>query len=455
MARTISLGSNSSLTSRSVDLSFLHPTVRAAVEAVLGDLSKAAIPLFVFEAFRSPERQAFLFAQGRTRPGNKVTFADAWRSYHQYGLAVDLVFGGPGKWSWDEPRKGMWKKMHEIGRKHGLMPLDFETPHLQLAGTTSAALLSGAYPAGGDANWAENLNAAIRGWKGEPKPPPVSTTRPGRGMSLAASRAAPVSDRVHLLALDGREARDQPGPDKIMRIAAGSSIAKYQWSDRGRAPIGYIEGMALVYAQAHARLKIGNDPFVKAMAKADSGNDQKDALSWYRSQLAANGMSNDDGGPNTLRNLFVLLVGLGMRESSGRYCEGRDRSASNTTGATAEAGLFQVSYNASTASPLLPKLFGLYKADPQGFKEVFSSGVTCKPRDWENFGSGDGQKFQELTKTCPAFAVQFAAIGLRVMRNHWGPINRHEAEVPKACNAMLLEVQAAVEAAPTIYAEMK
>lgn len=37
------------------------------------------------------------------------------------------------------------------------------------------------------------------------------------------------------------------------------------------------------------------------------------------------------GGTDTLRQLFVLLIGLGMRESSGQYCEGRDRSASNVT----------------------------------------------------------------------------------------------------------------------------
>ena len=46
-----------------------------------------------------------------------------------------------------------------------------------------------------------------------------------------------------------------------------------------------------------------------------------------------------------------------MRESSGKYCEGRDKSADNTTAETAEAGLFQTSFNARRSSPLLPKLF--------------------------------------------------------------------------------------------------
>jgi peptidoglycan L-alanyl-D-glutamate endopeptidase CwlK len=62
--------------------------------------------------------------------------------------------------------------MHEIGQKHGLMPLKFETPHLQLAGTSSNALIGGLYPDRGDDSWAENLAAAISAWRGTPVAPP-------------------------------------------------------------------------------------------------------------------------------------------------------------------------------------------------------------------------------------------------------------------------------------------
>ena len=51
-----------------------------------------------------------------------------------------------------------------------------------------------------------------------------------------------------------------------------------------------------------------------------------------------------------------LLLGLGMRESSGNYSEGRDMSASNVTGDTAEAGLFQQSWNSHSASPHIAQL---------------------------------------------------------------------------------------------------
>lgn len=161
--------------SRNNDLNFLHPVVREAVKKIEDELNQEGIPFKVFEAFRYPERQADLFAQGRTKPGKIVTHAKPWHSYHQYGLAVDFVLLENGKWSWDDStaeKKSWWKKMHEIGKKHGLSPLDFEAPHLQISGTSSNALSQGHYPAGGDDQWAEHLSAVIISWNGDPLSPP-------------------------------------------------------------------------------------------------------------------------------------------------------------------------------------------------------------------------------------------------------------------------------------------
>ena len=234
------------------------------------------------------------------------------------------------------------------------------------------------------------------------------------------------------------------GLDKIIQIAANSQIARYHWLDRGVAPKGYIKGMAVVYAKVYCQLKAGN-PFAKEMAKANTGNSDKDALAHYAQKFGYLGMNNSVAGVDTLRHLFVLLIGLGMRESSGKHCEGRDRSASNTTAETAEAGLFQTSYNARSASPLLPQLFEQYLANSSGFIEIFKEGVTCPPQDWENYGEGKGKEFQRLSKACPAFAAEFAAIGLRNLRKHWGPINQLEAEIRPEANAMLQEVQKIVD----------
>lgn len=61
----------------------------------------AGTPVMIFEAWRSPQRQASLYAQGRTAPGKIITKADAWQSIHQLGLAVDIVFDRNGQPSWD------------------------------------------------------------------------------------------------------------------------------------------------------------------------------------------------------------------------------------------------------------------------------------------------------------------------------------------------------------------
>ena len=160
-------------TARNIDLKFLHPVFRTALTELISDLQRQEIPLYVFEATRTPVRQAYLFAQGRTRPGPLVTYAEPWRSYHQFGLAADMVFGGPGKWTWNEPKKGMWKKFHELAKKRGLMPLDFETPHIQLSGMSSNALAAGRFPDGGDETWAETLAGMIVAWVGQPLAPPA------------------------------------------------------------------------------------------------------------------------------------------------------------------------------------------------------------------------------------------------------------------------------------------
>ncbi|MDK3075640.1 M15 family metallopeptidase [Sedimentitalea sp. JM2-8] len=60
--------------SRDSDISRLHPAIREKVAAIQKQLQSEKIPFEVFEAFRTPERQAQLFAKGRTKPGKKVTW---------------------------------------------------------------------------------------------------------------------------------------------------------------------------------------------------------------------------------------------------------------------------------------------------------------------------------------------------------------------------------------------
>jgi hypothetical protein len=239
--------------------------------------------------------------------------------------------------------------------------------------------------------------------------------------------------------------RQASGPlARILDLVAGSELARYRWQDRGTAPLGYLKGMTLVFARAYCKLRAG-DSAAREMARASSGNTEKDALAHYAPEFARLGMKNDAAGSDTLRHLFVLLIGLGMRESGGRHCAGRDTSASNTSADTAEAGLFQTSYNARKAHPAMVRLFKQYAAKPSDFQDVFREGVRCKAGDLEDFGTGDGKEFQRLSKACPAFAAEFTAVGLRNVRKHWGPINRKAAEIRPECDALLRQVEQVVD----------
>ena len=153
-----------SRTDRHNNILHLHPKVRVAVVKVYTQLQSEEIPFQIFEAFRYPERQKELYAQGRTKPGDIVTYAQAWSSFHQYGLAVDFVLYINGAWSWNDKGTKLkwWNKMHQLGADEGLMRLNFETPHLQIAGVELKDLRKGIYPPNGDQSWSDNLASAKR-----------------------------------------------------------------------------------------------------------------------------------------------------------------------------------------------------------------------------------------------------------------------------------------------------
>lgn len=242
--------------------------------------------------------------------------------------------------------------------------------------------------------------------------------------------------------------------DQISQLAKTSAIRSYFWlPNRGPAPVGYLKGMALVYGRVYCKLKQQNEIAVE-ISRAVRAGSTKDALALYKAKFAAEGMDNSIDGADTLRHVFVLLMGLGMMESSGRYCEGRDRDAENTKAETAEAGLFQTSWNARRAHALLPGLFDIYSGAPSGFAEIFAEGVSCKDEDWENFGAGPGRDFQELSKTCPAFAAEFAALAIRHEVSHWGPLKKMRCEIRPECDVLFRDVQNVIDASDSACVEL-
>jgi hypothetical protein len=233
----------------------------------------------------------------------------------------------------------------------------------------------------------------------------------------------------------------------IMRIANGCEIANYYWDDRGIAPTGFTQGMALSFAQTYKKLKQGH-PAAIEMAQARMDSD-KDVLNLYREEFEQLGMPNEDDGIDTLRHLYAFMLGSGMRESSGQHCCGRDQSAENVESDTCEAGFAQTSYNAHTASdPEFDNLMDEYfEGLSPGYLEAFSEGVSCSSEDWENYGSPEerGYQFQELSKNAPAFCAEAHGLTLRHLCNHYGPVIRMEVELRAEADQMLKLVEDYVE----------
>ncbi|WP_019675235.1 M15 family metallopeptidase [Arsukibacterium perlucidum] len=208
--------------SRDTEMAHLHPVFRHKVELLLQDLARASLPFRIFEGFRSPQRQRDLYSQSRTRPGPRVTNADAWSSLHQYGVAADFVLFIDGKWSWDDSaeRKKWWQQLHKLAAKHGLQPLSWELPHLQMQDLNLSELQAGNYPQGGDSDWAENLQQAIDSWRGSPAAPPLPPGLPARPPLPSAAPAADSNTpalanqlgiKARVSARDGLRLRAGPG----------------------------------------------------------------------------------------------------------------------------------------------------------------------------------------------------------------------------------------------------
>jgi len=83
------------------DYTLLNKKVKSKMIAGLQAALQDGHPIAIFETFRYPERQSHLFEIGRSQPGRKVTNADAWESWHNYGLAFDVACKINNRWSWD------------------------------------------------------------------------------------------------------------------------------------------------------------------------------------------------------------------------------------------------------------------------------------------------------------------------------------------------------------------
>lgn len=121
-------------------LDLVCPALAAKIRQMAEMMEQERVIIKVTQGLRSWSEQARLYAQGRTSPGMIVTNAPPGHSYHQYGLAVDLVpldLRGQLDWNAQHP---VWHRLVEVGISLGLVAgAGWRTfpdwPHFQLTGT--------------------------------------------------------------------------------------------------------------------------------------------------------------------------------------------------------------------------------------------------------------------------------------------------------------------------------
>lgn len=107
----------------------IHPKLRSELTEIYTQICMAltgrAFCRFAY-VLRTFDEQNKLYAQGRTMPGKVVTNAKAGQSYHNYGLAVDIVLiidGKEASWSTTEDfdRDGIadWMEIVKIFKQYG------------------------------------------------------------------------------------------------------------------------------------------------------------------------------------------------------------------------------------------------------------------------------------------------------------------------------------------------
>lgn len=96
----------------------LHPAIRQDARNFIAEAEKFGFYLRITRDghLRSFDEQAELYAKGRTSPGKIVTNAEPGQSYHNYGLALDVVEIKNGKPLWKNEH---WGKIAQLAEKYG------------------------------------------------------------------------------------------------------------------------------------------------------------------------------------------------------------------------------------------------------------------------------------------------------------------------------------------------
>jgi peptidoglycan L-alanyl-D-glutamate endopeptidase CwlK len=116
-------------------IQLLHPKLRDEAlelyDEIVASLTGSAICRFAY-TLRTFAEQDALFAQGRSKPGKRVTNAKGGQSYHNYGLAIDIVLlvdkdkngtfetaAWDLKTDFDGDKKADWMEVVQIFKRYG------------------------------------------------------------------------------------------------------------------------------------------------------------------------------------------------------------------------------------------------------------------------------------------------------------------------------------------------
>ncbi len=100
------------------NIATLIPFVRPHAEQLLAALAAAGIDAKIISGTRTYSEQTALYAQGRTKPGRKVTNAPAGYSNHNFGVAFDIGIFENGKYLDESP---LYRKAGATGKSLGFV----------------------------------------------------------------------------------------------------------------------------------------------------------------------------------------------------------------------------------------------------------------------------------------------------------------------------------------------
>lgn len=150
--------SQRTLTLNGQRLARVHPRLAELGLRMIDLCAQAGVAVLITQGLRTWQEQDDLYAQGRSKPGKIVTNARGGQSWHNFGLAFDIVvLDSVGKAEWDTAHPG-WKQAAAIGKSLGLeWGGDWKSfkdlPHFQLVNGLTLAKCRALYPQGLDRIW--------------------------------------------------------------------------------------------------------------------------------------------------------------------------------------------------------------------------------------------------------------------------------------------------------------